>query len=72
VNFTICTVGSCSQHACFASGEDQVCGTHWKATLEHREAEDVVQSLLTRARDAKTVEELRDVVFELIERTLIG
>lgn len=63
-----CSVGSCNQQACLASGEDQVCVDHWRATLEHRAQEDERSFLIRRVRDADDVYELRDLVVELVEK----
>lgn len=64
-----CQVGSCNQQACFASGEDRVCGTHWKATLEHRAIATERDVLLRDINAAETVDDLRPILLQLVERS---
>jgi hypothetical protein len=64
----MCTVGSCNQRACVASGEDQVCGDHWKATLEHRAVESQKDELL-RLTEGGDADDIREVLRRLIERS---
>jgi hypothetical protein len=64
-----CTVGGCRQQACLASGEDQVCGDHWKATLEHRAVESEKDELLNMVKWASTKADYREILRRLVERS---
>lgn len=65
MNFTLCTVGGCSQYACRASGDDKLCGVHRKLTLAHRATVDEKDDLLRLLDDHEYSEVLR----RLIERS---
>ena len=69
VLFPPCTVGGCRQAACLASGGNQVCGLHWKMRQERQEAEDALESRLSRIDEAKTLDDLRPLLRELVERS---
>jgi len=64
----MCTVGGCNQCACVASGEDQVCGDHWKATLEHRAVESEKDELLRLAEGVNDYD-TSEILRRLIERS---
>jgi hypothetical protein len=64
----MCTVRGCNQCACVASGEDQVCGDHWKATREHRAVESEKGELL-RLAEGGDADDIREVLRRLIERS---
>jgi hypothetical protein len=64
----MCTVGGCKQCACLASGDDQVCGLHWKATLEHRAVGSQKDELL-RLTEGGDADDIREVLRRLIERS---
>jgi hypothetical protein len=62
-------VEGCNQRASLQSGDDLLCGDHWKMRQERQEAEDALESRLSRIDEAKTLDDLRPLLRELVERS---
>jgi hypothetical protein len=64
-----CSVSGCNQRSCLASGDDMLCGDHWKEALERVEVEDEKSEMLRLASMARDGDDIREVLRLLIERS---
>lgn len=70
-----CCMTGCNQWACLASGDEKLCGSHWRTLLD-RNAAEVDRRDLLDAIDAldnfSTIEDVRTVLRDIAERLLDG